>query len=75
MTDLKPEDMPTHKRDESKLSTKLEIMAYIGLIWYIVIHLFPTILLRKELSWSEGVVNAFATVSFFAICRWLVLPS
>ena len=82
MTDLKIDDVSydtpistsPHKRDESKLSTKLEIMAYVGLIWYIVIHLFPAILLKKELSWSEGIVNAFATVVFFAIIRWFVLP-
>lgn len=84
MTGVKSDDVqmvyeaiPTvsHKRDESKLSTKIRILVSVGCIWYIVIHLFPAILLKKELSWSDGIVNAFATVAFFGLIRWVVLPS
>ena len=59
---------------EASLVSKVRIMFFVALTWFIIIHICPSLLLRKELSWHEGFVNALFTAIFFGTIRWVIVP-
>jgi hypothetical protein len=62
------------KLAEASLVSKVRIMFFVALTWFLIIHICPTLILRKELSWHEGFVNAFFTALFFGTIRWVIVP-